>query len=114
MTVAETLKEAIENHKPISYQYIKPGKPAGVRYGNPYAVYTFTAKDGRQSAKVHIVQTAGVSETEFKQPFPSFRTHDLEEISDVHILTDELPFVANHPSFNPEWPHYQGAYALVS
>jgi hypothetical protein len=101
MKTLETLIKAIENRHHIAYQYNKPGKVFGGRIGHPYAVYIHTAKNTKiQSTKVHIVQIEGVSDTEPQKPFPSFRTYDLIDLSDLIILSDR-------PCFSEPWhEHY--------
>lgn len=102
MSTLEILVQAIENRNHISYQYNKPGKVVGVRIGHPYAVYFFTAKSGAKSTKVHIVQIEGVSDTTSEKPFPSFRQYNLEELSDLIILSDRPSFTEPwHVDYNP-------------
>ena len=86
MTKLETLTKAIEKQLPISFQYNKPGKIEGVRIGNPHAVFIFTAKSGKTSTKLHLVQKDGVSDSGTKDDFPFWRLFDIEYISDVEIL----------------------------
>ena len=106
MNTLETLKKAIGNRNPISFEYNKEGKVKGKRFGNPYAVFIFTAKNSRiQSTKVHIVQTAGV--TDSGKQFPSFRTYNIEYLSNVTILSNKKPFgLPFHKNYNPEWEGY--------
>jgi len=113
MNTLETLKSAIEKRLPISFEYNKEGKVKGKRFGDPYAVFIFTAKNTRvQSTKVHIVQTAGVSDSE--QPFPSFRMYNIEYLYNVTILIDEKPFGPPfHEDYNPEWEGYIDVIAKV-
>ena len=88
MNKLDTLIQAIEELKPISFEYNKPGKTPGMRTGNPHAIYIFTAQSGKQSTKVHIVQTDGVSDSKDENPFPDFRTFNIENLSEVKILID--------------------------
>lgn len=102
MDILELLTHAIENRLHISYQYNKPGKIFGVRIGHPYAVYFFTTQSGVTSTKVHVVQIEGVSDTNTEKPFPSFRQHNIEDMSDVQILIDRPCFVEPwHNDYNP-------------
>lgn len=109
MNTLEILKQAIKLRKQISFEYIKEGKVDGTRIGNPYAVFIFTAKNTRiQSTKVHIVQTDGVSDSLDKNPFPSFRMYNIEDLSNVQILEDEDVFGPPfHEGYNAEWDGYK-------
>lgn len=113
MNVTDTLKEAIALRKPIAYEYNKPGKTPGRRTGNPYVIFVFTAKDGRRSTKLHIVQTGGVSDSDDRQPLPSFRTHELEWLTNIQILNDQPSFDPSHPDYNPSWEKYDNIVAKV-
>ena len=113
MNTLETLKRAIEKRLPISFEYNKEGKVIGKRFGDPYAVFIYTAKNSRvQSTKVHIVQTEGVSDS--GKPFPSFRMYNIEDLSNVVILSDESSFGPPfHENYNPEWEGYIDVIAKV-
>lgn len=113
MDTISILKLAIESKKPISYEYNRPGKSPGRRVGNPYVAFVFTANDGKQSKKLHIVQTSGVSDSSDRQPLPSFRTHEIESLSNVTILQNEPSFNPNHPDYNPNWEKYDNVIAQV-
>lgn len=92
MNKLETLTKAIEKQLPISFQYNKPGKIEGARIGNPHAVFIFTAKSGKTSTKLHLVQEDGVSDSGTKDDFPFWRPFDIEYISDVEILENNGKF----------------------
>lgn len=109
MSLSE-LKRAIEGRKPISFTYNKPGKTPGERFGNPHAIWVMRKKDGAESTKVHVVQTAGVSDS--GQDLPSFRMFDLEEIGNVCVLDSEAQFVIDD-KYNPEWTGYTFVIAKV-
>lgn len=113
MSTIDTLKEAIELRKPVSYEYNKPDKTPGRRIGNPYVIFIFTAKDGRQSTKLHIVQTGGVSDSDDRQPLPSFRTHEIGWLSNVEILREQPSFEPDHPSYNPNWEKYDNVVVMI-
>ena len=115
MNILDTLIQAIKNKQQISFEYDKEGKIKGKRIGHPYAVFIHTAKNSRvQSTKVHIVQTDGVSASEYKKPFPSFRMYDFEELTNVAILTDREPFSPPfHEDYNSEWEGYKDIIAKV-
>lgn len=97
------LQSAIQLRQPIEFEYNKPGKTPGKRIGNPHAVFIMQLKDGSESTKVHIVQTAGVSDS--GQEFPSFRMFDIEELSHVTPLTN-APRFAPSDQYNPQWEGY--------
>lgn len=104
------LKCAIEERKPISFTYNKPGKISGVRIGNPHAIWVMRKKDGSESTKVHIVQTDGVSDS--GQSFPSFRMFDLSELGDISVIENDPQFVIA-AEYNPEWSGYTFVIAKV-
>lgn len=110
----EILIEAINKRKTIKYEYNKIDEPVGERIGHPYAIYIFTSKAGIMSTKIHIVQIDGVSKSIEKNPFPSFRTHNIEELTNVQILDDipsfEEPF---HIDYKPESKLYLDVIAKL-
>jgi hypothetical protein len=106
----QILKDAIEQQKPISFQYNKPGKTPGKRIGNPHAVWVMRKKDGTESTKVHIVQTDGVSDS--GQKLPSFRMFDLEVLSQIELLKDSNTFDISE-QYKPEWDGYTFVIAKV-
>jgi hypothetical protein len=113
MDTLKTLKQAIKNKQPISFEYNKKGKIKGERIGHPYAVFIYTAKNSRvQSTKVHILQTEGVSDSQ--KPFPSFRMYNIEDLSNITILSSDKPFGPPfHEDYNPEWEGYINVIAKV-
>ena len=113
MEKLELLIEAVEKKKPISFEYNKPGKTPGKRIGNVHAIFIFTAKSGKQSTKLHIVQTAGVSDSKISNPFPDFRMFNITDISNVKILLDEPDFDIFDEKYNPEWSGYNNPIAKV-
>lgn len=106
----ETIRSAIQQKKPIAFEYNRPGKTPGMRIGNPHAVWVMRKKDGTESTKVHIVQVDGV--TDSGQEFPSFRMFDLGEISAAEILADSPTFEVDE-KYNPEWDGYTFVIAKV-
>lgn len=106
----EILKEAIENKLKVSFEYSKPGKISGRRVGDPHAVFIMRRKDGSESTKVHIVQTAGVSDS--GQEFPSFRVFDLLELADMKIVAPAEHFAVSS-DYNPEWEGYRFVISKV-
>lgn len=107
----ELLKKAIKMRKPISFEYNKEGKVKGKRIGNPHAVFVFTKKTGEQDIKIHIVQTAWVSDTE-PSNFPDFRLFNIKEISKIEILEKEIEFLINE-KYNPEWEWYKDTIVKI-
>ncbi|HHQ6722388.1 TPA: hypothetical protein ACSTNG_002150 [Serratia fonticola] len=104
------LKQAIEQRKPISFEYNKAGKVRGERIGNTHAVFIMRRKDKTDSTKVHIVQTSGVSDSE--KDFPDFRMFDITEITNIAIL-DAEPDFAIDGRYNPSWDGYAHVIAKV-
>jgi len=111
MNILDLFISAINSKNSISFEYNKPGKTPGTRIGNPYAVFIFTAKSGKQSTKIHLVQTAGVSDSKDKSPFPEFRMFNIEELSNVQIL--DTTFNPNNEKYNSEWEGYKDVLAKV-
>lgn len=112
MDTLEILEQAINTRKSISFEYNKEGKIKGERIGNPHAVFILTAKVGEQSTKVHIVQTAGVSDSKLEKPFPDFRMFDIEKLDNLKILESASQF-SIHEKYNPEWEGYANVIAKV-
>lgn len=106
----EVLTEAIKKKSKISFEYNKSGKPSGKRFGDPHAVFIFRKIDGTESTKVHIVQTAGVTDTPEK--IPEFRMFDLTELSSVQILSPTQAFDAS-PKYNPLSEMYKFVIAKI-
>jgi hypothetical protein len=83
-TSLKLLIAAIKSRSPVSFHYNKTGKTPGLRIGNPHAAFILQRKDGTESTKIDIVQTAGVSDTE-PPAFPEWRRFDLAAISRVIV-----------------------------
>lgn len=113
MTNLDILISAIKQRKPVSFEYNKPGKISGQRIGNPHAVFIFTSKAGEKSTKIHIVQTAGVSDSKDEKPFPDFRMFNIEDLSDLTILNDSPAFEPYYEKYNPEWEGYKDVIEKV-
>jgi hypothetical protein len=107
MAILDLLIEAIQTRKPISFEYNKPNKTPGQRIGNTHAVFILTSKAGQISTKVHIVQTAGVSDTVHEKPFPDFRMFNIEDLSNIVILEAHPCFEPYHEKYNPHWEGYK-------
>ncbi|MGI9528024.1 MAG: hypothetical protein ACR2MS_13030 [Weeksellaceae bacterium] len=105
MNKIDLLVKAINEKRQISFEYNKTGKVKGERFGNPYAVFIFTSKALTKSTKVHIVQTGGVSDSKDEKPFPDFRMFNIEDLSNIKILSST--FNANNPKYNPNWEGYK-------
>lgn len=104
MSTLWLLKKAIEEQHSISFKYNKPWKVQWVRIWDPYAIYIFTAKSWEQSTKVHLVQTAGVSDTTPPE-FPDFRNFNILDLSEVVILEEKISCPLND-KYNPESKMY--------
>ncbi|MDY8047090.1 hypothetical protein [Paenibacillus polymyxa] len=107
------LIQTVETRKPITFTYNKPGKIQGTRIGNVHAVFIFIAKSGLKSTKVHIVQTAGVSDSDCENPFPDFRMFDIGTIDNIEILESEPQFEIFKEKYNSEWHGYANTIAKV-
>lgn len=107
----EKLIYAVKNKKQIEFEYNKPGKVLGKRIGDTYAVFIFTSKDDKQSTKVHLVQTSGVSDTSDKNPLPNFRMFNIEDLTNVEVLNSDYTKI--HPSYNPDWDGYSSVIEKI-
>jgi len=99
----ELLVHAIKSRTPISFEYNKADKTPGLRIGNAHAAFIMRRKDGTESTKVDIVQTAGVSDTD-PPVFPEWRMFDLTEISNIVLREQEAPFPID-PGYKPDTLH---------
>ncbi|MDD5457438.1 MAG: hypothetical protein PHV30_10480 [Candidatus Margulisbacteria bacterium] len=120
MNTLEILTKAINERRPVVYEYNKEGKVKGERFGDPHAVFIFTSKTTQvQTTKVHIVQRKGVSDSETESPFPAFRMFNIEDLANVKILESEErfePFYKDkegNRQYNPEWEGYKNVIAKV-
>lgn len=105
----DTLKSAIESRTPISFHYLKPEKDPGERIGNPHAIYIGTTK-GVKSTKIDMVQTGGVSDSQ--KPFPSWRTFDITELSEIALTENNDPF-SPHSIYNPTSKRYDSVIKKI-
>jgi predicted DNA-binding transcriptional regulator YafY len=87
----ELIRKAISSRKQIRFEYSRPGSPAGVRVGNPHAIYVNKRKDGGMSTMVDIFQTSGVSG--HPEKLPGWRPFKLEKMESIELLTDEACFI---------------------
>jgi len=112
MSTLDTILEAINSHKPISYEYIGGKEPVyGERRGDPYAAYVFTTKDGVSTTKVDIFQLSGASSS---NTYDKVKMSDLADLRNVQILVDEPKFTVNPISgYNPESGRYSSVLAKV-
>jgi hypothetical protein len=107
MTKLDDIQKAINDKKPISFEYNKEGKIRGIRIGNPHALYIFTPIDNdSDSMRLDIVQTSGVTDTPEK-PFPRWMGPiRFDDIDNVTILNDEPsfePFEGYNPNSSPRY-----------
>src|SRR5258708_5922345 len=110
-TNLKLLVGAIDSRSPVSLHYNKTGKTPGLRIGNSHAAFILRRKDGTESIKVDIVQTAGVSDTD-PPAFPEWRRFDLADISKVVVRKEERPFRID-PRYKPAAAPYRFAIAQV-
>ncbi|MCP1182937.1 hypothetical protein P9222_29780 [Paenibacillus amylolyticus] len=113
METLNKLIQAVENRKPIMFTYNKPGKIQGIRVGNVHAIFIFVAKSGLKSTKIHIVQTGGVSDSAWENPFPDFRMFDIKDVGNIEIIESEPKFEILTDKYNPEWTGYSNTIAKV-
>lgn len=90
MSELDSIKKAILDRIPISFNYIREGKDPGVRVGNPYAVFIKRLKSGEEKIYLHLVQTSGATDSDTE--FPSWRQFFINEIVNVHLLNEKAPF----------------------
>jgi hypothetical protein len=107
MTNLDLIIAAIKNRQQVCFEYNKEGKITGLRTGNPHAVFIFTSKKNEKSTKIHIVQTAGVSDSKETNPFPEFRMFDIKDLTNLAILHDNPKFLPYLDKYNPEWDGYK-------
>lgn len=103
MTVLQILRKTILEKVPIQFNYIRPGKTAGLRTGNPHAVFIGRLKSGEEQVYVHVWQTGGI--TDSGQDLPGWRQFFLNDITDVVPLPDGAPFVIA-PGYKPAFYEY--------
>jgi len=103
----ELLKRAIELRAPITFEY---GTTPGERKGNPHMVFTIKRKDGVETTKVEIDQTAGASKSGV--PFPSWRRFDLDKLNVLAVHEEDAPFKQSE-EYNPESLDYQFVIARI-
>ncbi|WP_320051683.1 hypothetical protein [uncultured Acetobacteroides sp.] len=87
MDILEILTKAINQRKPIIFEYDVDNKVKGKRYGHPYAVFTHPTSN---NVMVHIYQTDGVSDT--KDEIPGWRSPLLMHIKNIEILENKECF----------------------
>ena len=112
MNNLDTILEAINNRKPISYEYVGGKVPVyGERRGDPYAAYVFTTKDGVSTTKVDIFQLSGASSS---NTYDKVKMSDLADLRNVQILSDEPQFsIDPNSGYNPESDRYSSVIAKV-
>lgn len=100
------LQSAIKNRNIIEFDYQKTDWSITHRIGDPYVLYIYRDKEGKESMKLDFVQTDGDSSTKTDKPFPSFRSFiDIKDIRNLLIGNDKFtaPF---HTDYNPDSDRY--------
>ncbi|MDD2735212.1 MAG: hypothetical protein PHF56_14845 [Desulfuromonadaceae bacterium] len=93
MAMLPEIELAIKSLTPIRFRYIREGKTAELRIGNPHAVFIRRLKNGDENVYLHLWQTDGASDSkDLKQPLPSWRQCFLDCITDVELLSENAPF----------------------
>lgn len=106
----EVIRKAIKARKPISFEYEKEGKVRGQRIGNPHIAFAGRTRDGIPRMWIHIVQTAGVSDT--LDEFPEWRMFIGEFMRDAVVLQDDPPFEIFN-GYNPDSHIYANTEILA-
>jgi hypothetical protein len=109
--LVKILKEAIASRKPVRFKYKKTGKAPGVRIGNPHVLFIMKKKDGTQSVRLDLVQTAGITDSP-DEPFPQWKNFDLLDLGAVSIVSDSLPFTPSD-DYNRDSERYAFSVAKV-
>lgn len=107
----ETICSAIQQHKPVEFEYIQEEEPIGKRTGNPHAIFRDTNKKGVERVYVHILQTGGVSKT-IDGAFPKWRLFLVDKISSVKTL-DNAPSFSVDDGYNPFYVLYSRAICKI-
>lgn len=81
MNTVEELMEAINDRKSISFQYMHEGNEAGMRMGNPHAVYV---DEKSHETLVDIYQERGT--TDMNQILPSWETFEVQSVKHLKML----------------------------
>lgn len=106
MDVFSLLQDAIKNRNSIEFDYQKTDWSISHRIWNPYVLYIYRDKQGKETMKLDFVQTAGDSSSQTDKPFPSFRGFiDIQDISNLSIMDERFsaPF---HDDYNPNSDRY--------
>lgn len=100
------LQDAIKNQNNIEFDYQKIDWSISHRIWDPYVLYIYKDKEGKESMKLGFVQTSGESSSKTDKPFPSFRDFiDIKDITNIVILNEKFmsPF---HKDYNPNSDRY--------
>lgn len=112
MTPLKTVEEAIRERIPISFEYIRPGKQSGERYGHPHAVYIYRLKNGTENVYLDLWQVSGVTDTADDRPLPSWRQFFFNDVQDVTLDRSASPFEIAE-GYNPSSDKYMFTIARV-
>ncbi len=107
MTTIETLIEAINQRKSISFEYNKEGSANGLRFGNPHAVFLASTDE----VNIHIWKTGGVNTDPKKLP-PIWKTYSVKNLENITIIQDTKKFDIAI-DYKPNSPMYTKAIAKV-
>lgn len=103
----EILKIAIGRKKSISFEYEFENRVAGVRIGDPHAMYFARNND----INIHVWKTGGVA-TDVSEAVPDWRAYKVRHILNVQILED-LPEFAVADGYASESNLYFRAIAKI-
>lgn len=107
MNKLDLLGEAIDQQKPIRFEYLSESSPEGIRYGNPHAIYISEMKN----VNIHIWKTDGVK-SDPSQEFPFWRTYTVKKIKNIKILKKKPQFSVA-PDYKPNSPLYSKVITKV-
>ncbi|MCK9398524.1 MAG: hypothetical protein M0Q51_00835 [Bacteroidales bacterium] len=105
MDTIEILKTAIEQRKPISFQYNAADRAVGIRFGNPHAIFIAST----DNVNIHIWKTGGVS-SDLTKPLPAWREYKIKHIIGIKIIEDQGTFELAD-GYKPNSPMYKRAIA---
>jgi|LGVF01.1.fsa_nt_gb hypothetical protein len=95
MSQLESIKAAIENRTPISFNYIRKDKDPGLRVGDPHAAFIRRLKSGEERVYLDLFQTDGVTDSGVKDSdseLPGWRKFFLNDVQNVQFIKEKAPF----------------------
>lgn len=90
MTPTEKLTTAIATRTPVSFHYLRPGKIAGLRTGNPHLLFKRRLRFAPDEVHLLLWQTDGVTGPGVE--LPGWRQFLVEDLGEVTLLPAAAPF----------------------